>query len=108
MSDPEEGTVYMLCFTTPLGDPSRPRMSARHYVGWFRNPNRITHHENGTCGSKIVYAFFQRGIPFVVSRTMPGNRNDERRIKRAGNHARNCPNCNPHPGNGAWHEQLRS
>lgn len=98
----EAGTVYMLCFAAPLGDPSRPRCSARHYVGWFQNPSRITHHQNGTSGVPIVYAFFQRGIPFVVSRTMPGTRDDERRIKRSGHHAEYCPNCTENPRKGAW------
>lgn len=91
----EEGIVYMLCYAKPIGDTTRTRMSAQHYIGWFRNPNRIAHHANGTSGVPIVYAFFKRGIPFTVVRTMPGTKKDERRIKLAGNHRRNCPNCNP-------------
>ena len=85
----------MLCYAEPIGDTTRPRMSAQHYIGYFDNPNRIEQHRNGTSGVKIVYAFFKRGIPFVVSRSMPGTKTDERRIKDAGNHKRNCPNCNP-------------
>lgn len=103
MPGSEEGTVYMLCFSAPLGDPTRPRMSARHYIGWFANPNRLEHHRNGTSGVKIVYAFFTKKTPFVVARTTPGGKALERRIKRSGNHARNCPNCNPTTyRNGAW------
>lgn len=102
MSD-EEGTIYMLCYAKPIGDPNRPRMSAQHYVGWFANPGRITHHKNGTSGVAIVYAFFRRGIPFVVSRTMPGTKSEERLVKQSGNHKRNCPNCNPNSGRkGRW------
>lgn len=100
----EEGVVYMLCFADQLGDTDRPRMSARHYVGWYANPQRIEHHANGTSGVAIVYAFFKRGIPFTVSRTMTGTRADERRIKRAGNHERNCPNCREKPGRGGWRD----
>jgi hypothetical protein len=98
----EEGTVYMLCFAAPLGDPTRPRMSASHYVGWFQNPARITHHQNGTSGVPIVYAFFQRGIPFIISRTRTGTRSDERRIKLSGHHADHCPNCTAKPWKGGW------
>lgn len=97
-----KGTLYMLCFDRPLGDPARPRMSARHYVGWFLRPSRITHHANGTSGVPIVYAFYQRGIPFVVVRTRPGTKADERRIKDNGNHAKYCPRCSPKPWNGVW------
>src|SRR5882724_3956685 len=102
MATGEPGTVYLLCFATAIGDPSRPRMSAKHYVGWFKDPARIAHHEKGTSGVTIVYAFFKRGIPFVVARTMPGSKTDERRIKAAGNHERNCPNCSKTPRNGSW------
>jgi hypothetical protein len=98
----EAGTVYLLCFAEAIGDTSRPRMSARHYVGWFANPNRIVHHQNGTSGVAIVYAFFQRGIPFVVARTAPGSKTLERRIKNNGHHAEYCPRCSPSPRNGFW------
>ena len=102
---PGEGTVYLLCFARPLGDASRPRASARHYVGWFANPTRIVHHQTGTSGVAIVYAFFQRGIPFVVARMVPGDKNLERRIKRSGQHARHCPNCTPNPRTGHWSQK---
>jgi hypothetical protein len=99
----EPGTVYLLCFARSIGDVSRTRMSAKHYVGWFANPQRIDHHQNGTSGVAIVYAFFRRGISFVVARTMPGTKANERRIKASGNHERNCPNCHPLTyRNGAW------
>lgn len=98
----KEGTVYMLCFARSLGDPTRSRMSAKHYVGYFDNPERIEQHRNGTSGVKIVYAFFQRGIPFIVSRKMPGVKEDERKIKKNGQHAQHCPNCTAKPWRGAW------
>ena len=97
-----DGTVYMLCYARPLGDPTRPRMFAKHYVGWYLDPKRIMHHQNGTSGVPIVDAFHKAGIPFVVARTRPGTKVDERRIKTRGHHAEYCPNCNPNPRGGVW------
>jgi hypothetical protein len=97
-------TVYMLCYAAPLGDTSRPRMWARHYVGSYKNPARIEHHRNGTCGAAMCMAFHAAGIPFLVVRTARGGKQLERRIKNNGHHSQYCPVCTPRPRNGFWAE----
>jgi hypothetical protein len=95
-------TVYMLCYARPIGDISRPGMWARHYVGSYKNPSRIAHHEKGTCGVAICMAFHSAGIPFVVVRTTSGGKKLERRIKNNGHHEKYCPRCTPNPRKGFW------
>jgi hypothetical protein len=94
--------VYLLHFKERIGDPSRPRMHAQHYVGSYWRESRLTDHANGTSGVPIVTAFHAKGIPFVVARTVPGDKTLERRIKRYGHHAEHCPECTPEPKKGLW------
>lgn len=89
--------LYLLHFEQPLGDPTRPRMSARHYLGWAKDEQsrerRIEHHRRGTADVSITKAAFERGIGFVVGWLGDGTRDDERRMKNSGNHHRRCSIC---------------
>lgn len=88
------GTLYLLHFSSPLGDPGRPRMSARHYLGWAADlDTRLAEHRNGA-GARITAAAVRAGIELTCTWTAPGTKNDERRLKRNGHHERRCPACN--------------
>lgn len=87
------GTLYLLHFSGPLGDTSRPRM--RHYVGWCREnelERRLAEHRAGT-GAKITRAAVNRGLELLLASTSPGTPRDERTRKRRGHHADACPLC---------------
>jgi hypothetical protein len=94
--------VYLLHYAEPIGDPSRPRMWAQHYIGSYWYDSRITHHANGTSGVAIVTAFYRKGIPFELVRKVPGTKELERRIKSNGHFAEYCPRCRPQPRKGYW------
>lgn len=94
--------VYFLKFESPAGDPSRPRMSARYYVGWVQDeflPRRIKMHRTGIWdgegggGCPALTSWFRdQGISFDVVRILWGlSRDDERRIKRGGHFDRYDP-----------------
>jgi hypothetical protein len=89
--------LYLLHFSSPLGDPSRPRMSARHYLGWAPDTDwraRISLHHAGH-GAAITRAAVAAGIDLQLVRLWPDeDRTTERRLKRAGHFAdRHCPRC---------------
>jgi hypothetical protein len=94
--------VYLLHFAEPIGDLSRPRMWAQHYVGSYFSEARLRQHRDGTSGVPIVAEFCRRGIPFKVARTVPGNKRLERRIKRNGHFRDYCPYCVTNPRKGMW------
>lgn len=99
--------VYMLHYDEPIGDTSRPRMWAQHYIGSFWTAARIEHHRNGTSDVAIVAAFHAKGIPFVVVKLAPGTKTLERRIKNHGHHADYCFVCTPQPKAGVWADPPR-
>jgi hypothetical protein len=93
----EVGIIYLLHFDEPLGDVGRSRMSAQHYVGWAKDgklQDRLHEHELGN-GAAITRAAVERGIGWTVVRLVDGTRDDERRLKRNGNHKRRCSICRP-------------
>lgn len=94
----DAGIIYLLHYRAPLGDPTRPRMMARHYVG-HANPGqadaRIRHHRRGTSGAALPLAFFLAGITFEVAATWPGTLAQERRFKANGHYDRKCRICHP-------------
>lgn len=89
----EIGSIYTLHFNAPIGGSGRN--SASHYTGWAKGDAtaRIAHHRRGNSGAKIVEHVVASGIGFVVGDIRPGTREDERRIKNNGNHARRCAVC---------------
>lgn len=97
------GTIYLLHYDGDLGaEANDPRHKARHYTGFYLNPGRIEHHRDGTSDVAIVNAFLRAGFGFVIARSRPGTRAEERRIKRAGGAKRYCPICVAKPRNGVW------
>lgn len=94
-NDNRPGVIYLLHFSRPLGDPSRPRMSARHYLGWSTDDavvRRIREHREGR-GAAITRAAVAAGIELSVVAVIHGTRNDERRLKIRGHHDRRCVLC---------------
>ena len=92
----EPGTIYVLHFSEPLGDPAKSHGWARHYIGWTNGVSverRLAEHQAGR-GAAITADAARAGIEMVVVHTEPGTRHDERRIKnRKKSAARFCPLC---------------
>lgn len=89
------GTLYLLHFERPLGDPDRPRASAQHYIGWTNGvsvDDRISAHRKGR-GAVITRAAMRQGIEMHLVKTWPGTPNQERRAKKNGHFERRCPIC---------------
>ena len=89
--------LYLLHFSSPLGDPTRRGASASHYLGWAPDGHvleRVREHQTGK-GAKITCAAVARGINLLLVAVAEGDRNEERRRKNAGHHERHCPVCNP-------------
>lgn len=85
--------VYLLRFTRPLGDPSRPGCHARYYLGWCPDGpgrslyalfERIAEHRAGR-GAAITAAAVAVGAQLQLVRTWPGaDRARERAMKKNG------------------------
>jgi hypothetical protein len=98
---PRPGTVYLLHFEQPIGNPDKAKGQARHYLGWTSDlPARVASHTSRTrpmpgCGTvaKIVAYVQREGIGFRVARTWVGGRGLERRLKNRRNAPRLCPLC---------------
>lgn len=91
------GTVYLLHFDRPIGDPANPHAQAQHYIGWAANLNgRLAHHASGT-GSRLMAAVSRAGIEWQVARTWEGEtRNFERKLKNYHKTRQLCPICSGH------------
>jgi hypothetical protein len=89
--------LYLIHFEQPIGDPTRPHMSAQHYLGFAQNDEtrrlRIEHHRRGTAGVAITRAVFDRGIAMLVGWLGEGDQERERRMKLNGHYARRCSVC---------------
>ena len=94
-------TIYVLHFDPPytagIGDTGRTK-TAGHYVGSCAGDvlERVEQHIAGT-GSPLVRAAVAAGSKVLLAATMPGGRQDERRIKRTHHRERWCPYCTPAP-----------
>jgi hypothetical protein len=88
-----EGTVYLLHFLEPIGNPTNPHAMAQHYIGWgLEAAERISTQTAGG-GAAIVRYVQARGIGFVVAATWPGTRTLERQLKNRKHASRFCPVC---------------
>lgn len=82
----EQGTVYLIHFDRPLAH-------ARHYMGWTSNlRERLQRHREGS-DARLMQVVQAAGISWRVSRTWPGGRSLERKLKRQKNGPRLCPIC---------------
>jgi hypothetical protein len=86
------GTVYLLHFLEPIGNPANPRAMAQHYIGVDQTGRRIEVQTAGA-GARIVAAVQARGIGFVIAATWPGDRGLERQLKNRKCAPRFCPVC---------------
>jgi predicted GIY-YIG superfamily endonuclease len=80
------GVIYLLHFDRPL-------VHARHYVGWTTDLEARLDEHGGSNGSALMRAVKDAGIGWTLARTWTGDRDHERRIKRAGGKTRICPVC---------------
>jgi putative endonuclease len=87
-----DGTVYLLHFLEPIGNPANPHAMAQHYLGVDLTGRRIQVQTAGQ-GAAIVRHVQARGIGFVVAATWPGGRALERQLKRRKHASRFCPIC---------------
>ena len=91
--------VYVLRFTRPIGDTSRPGCFARYYIGWARDerlPARIARHRRGAAGCALTSYAHSQGIGFRVVRIFWGlSCRDERRLKQAGHYRLLDPDVRP-------------
>lgn len=79
--------IYILKFSHTIGNPSNPRGQARYYVGWcedWRLEDRLNEHNTGR-GAAITRAVVERGFRLELVATLPGTRDDERKLKRQKN-----------------------
>lgn len=87
------GTVYLLHFSAPVGNPTNPRAMAAHYVGWTSDlAARLEQHRAGR-GARLTAVAIEQGITFAVVATWPGDRTLERWIKDRKAAPRLCPIC---------------
>ncbi len=85
--------VYLLHFTSPLGNPDNPRGQAMHYVGQSTAlAARLEAHRLGH-GAAIMAACARKGISWICVRTW-NDGTSERAIKALHNAPRLCPVCN--------------
>lgn len=80
------GTVYLIHF-------NRAYKHARHYLGFTEHfDKRITDHLCGQ-GARLMAVVTEARIEWKVSRTWPGDRKVERRLKNRHNAPALCPIC---------------
>jgi hypothetical protein len=89
----DQGTVYLLHFLEPIGNPSNPRAMAQHYIGWAAVAAKRISVQTAGNGAAIMRAVQARGIGFVVAATWPGTRGLERQLKNRKHASRFCPVC---------------
>lgn len=84
--------IYIIHFETPYHH-------ARHYMGWVESEAeldyRLWKHKHGR-GAVLMRVVTEAGIKWHLSQTLPGDRTEERRLKRCGGGIRFCPECNSH------------
>ncbi|HTW99940.1 MAG TPA: hypothetical protein VMD59_14250 [Acidimicrobiales bacterium] len=93
--EPMEGILYLLHLERPLGDPSRPHMSAQHYLGFTAEDDvteRLSRHAAGA-GSRMLAAAVGAGIGWRLVWIRAGDRHLERRLKNAGHFAERLCDC---------------
>lgn len=87
------GTVYLIHFSRPVGNPDNPRGQAQHYLGFTDDLEaRLTAHRNGN-GARLMEVLRERGIEWELARTWEGGRDLERKLKNQHNSPRFCPIC---------------
>jgi hypothetical protein len=88
-----DGTVYLLHFLEPIGNPTNPHAMAQHYIGWALEAAERIATQTAGAGAAIVRYVQAQGIGFVVAATWPGTRALERQLKNRKHASRFCPVC---------------
>lgn len=87
--------VFLLHFAKPV-NPSYP---ARHYLEYAEDiAKRLKDHISGdrTRTSGIMYACYERNIPFIVARIwVDATRRNEYQLRQLANNPKLCPICTP-------------
>ena len=87
------GTVYLIHFNQPIGNPDNPRGQAQHYLGYTDDlESRLAAHRAGN-GARLMEVLRERGIEWELVRTWEGGRDLERKLKNQHNSPRFCPIC---------------
>ena len=89
------GTVYLIHFDKPIGNPNNPHGQAQHYIGYAGSSlrRRLKEHRRGT-GSRIMQVVTDLGIGWRVARVWRhATRKDERRLKNYHKARQLCPIC---------------
>lgn len=82
--------IYIIHFDEKLAH-------TQHYIGFCRDgtaKRRLKKHKSGE-GARILARLNELGIGYKIVNTLPGDRDEERRLKKQKNHKRYCPICNP-------------
>lgn len=88
-----QGTVYLIHFDRPIGNPENPRGQAQHYIGWTDSlQERLRSHSRGR-GAAILAFLSQVGIGWNLARVWEGSRQLERRLKNRKKARQLCPIC---------------
>ena len=78
----DPGTVYLLHFDQPIGDPHKNRGQAQHYVGCSSQlQQRLTNHAHGRT-ARIVSAVISQGIEWELAAVGVTHRRGMRKIER--------------------------
>jgi putative endonuclease len=99
------GTVYLIHFDEPIGNPGNPRGLAQHYLGWSSLPviQRLKRHENAR-GARIMSVCREKGVAWKLVRTWDGPRALERKLKNLHNSPKLCPICRAQAREKEMHE----
>lgn len=88
-----KGTIYLIHFDEPIGNRSKPRGMAQHYIGYTLDlAARLAEHANGN-GARIMAAVVDCGIGWQVVKIWKGNRKGERKLKSRKKARKICPIC---------------
>jgi predicted GIY-YIG superfamily endonuclease len=88
-----KGTIYLIHFDEPIGNRSKPRGMAQHYIGYAIDlAERFAEHASGN-GARIMAAVVAYGVDWHVVKTWKGNRKDERRLKNRKKARKICSIC---------------
>jgi predicted GIY-YIG superfamily endonuclease len=98
----EIGTVYIIRFDSPLGNPAKAHGTAQYYIGWCKAgglERRLNQHRAGL-GAKLTAAAAEKEIGFELLVCYAGTRADERRAK-------NYKNARLFVQNRSWERKQR-
>jgi hypothetical protein len=98
-----DGWLYILHFTSLIGNPANTRALAGHYTGWTYDPEeRDAKHRAGE-GAALTRAAVERGVDWTMYVLGPGAWGAEKALKRLKAGPRLCPICGRRHPRGQLH-----